>query len=70
MLFLHKACLLQIYFSHKSLNVKQETIEKQFEEAVRKVNITSEHKKAIVRALKESHIEEEKFHQEQIKIYS
>lgn len=53
--------------SHKSLNVKQETIEKQFEEAVRKVNITSEHKKAIARALKESHIEEEKFHQEQIK---
>lgn len=52
--------------SHKSVYVRQEEILKQFDEVIKDVNITSEHKKAIITALKESHADEQLFHEEQV----
>lgn len=52
--------------SHKSVYVRQEKLIKQFDDAIKDVNITTEHKKAIITALKESHEDEQKFHEEQI----
>ena len=47
-------------------HVREEVIERQLREAIRAVSITKEHKEAIVTALKESHVDERKFHEEQI----
>ena len=47
-------------------HVREEVIERQLREAIKAVSITKEHKEAIVTALKESHVDERKFHEEQI----
>ena len=52
--------------SHKSIYTRQEDIIKQFDDAIKNVTITPEHKKAIITALKESHEDERIFHEEQI----
>lgn len=52
--------------SHKSVYVKQSEIERQLDEAIKMINITTTHKEAIVTALKESHIDEQQYHEEQI----
>lgn len=52
---------------NKSVYVKEAELMEQLDEIVRKITITPIHKQAIVKALKESHIEEQRYHKEQIK---
>lgn len=51
---------------NKSIYVKQEILEKQFEEGLKSVQVTPEHKIAITNALKESFVDEQAYHKEQI----
>lgn len=39
------------------------------DDIVKNISITAEHQEAIVKALKESHIEEQRYHKEQVKYY-
>lgn len=52
---------------NKNVYVKESEIMEQLDEIVHKITITPKHKQAIVKALNESHIEEKRYHKEQIK---
>ncbi len=53
--------------TNKSVYVKEAELMEQLDEIVHKITITPIHKQAIIKALKESHIEEQRYHKEQIK---
>lgn len=54
---------------NNKIYVRQETIEKVFEQAIKKINITTEQKESFVIALKESHKDEKEYFAEQIESY-
>lgn len=51
---------------NKGINIKQEQLDKYFEESIKAIEITPEHKRAIVEALKESHKDEEAYNKAEI----
>lgn len=51
---------------NKSVYVKEAEITSQIDEVIKRINITDKHKEAIITALKESHIEEQRYHKEQV----
>lgn len=53
---------------NKKIYLREEQFEKVFDEATKKLTVTPAHKAAIVTALKESHVDEEKYNKEQIAI--
>ncbi len=52
--------------TNKKIYLKEEQIEKVFDEAMKNINVTSEHKEALLTALKEIHVDADKFNKEQI----
>lgn len=52
---------------NKSIYVKEAEITAQIDEVIKRININDKHQEAIITALKESHIEEQRYHKEQIK---
>lgn len=52
---------------NKKIYLKEEQFEKVFDEAIKRITVTPEHKEAILTALKESHVDEEKFNREETK---
>ena len=51
---------------NKGISIKQEQLDKYFEESIKRIQITPQHKKAIVEALKESHKDEEEYNKSEI----
>lgn len=54
---------------NKSIYVKEQELMEQMGDIVKNITITAEHQDAIIRALKESHIEEQRYHKEQVKYF-
>lgn len=52
---------------NKGINIREEQLDKIFEEGLKRIAITSEHKQAIITALKDSHKDAEIFHREEVK---
>jgi len=53
---------------NKKIYLREEQFEKVFDEAIKKLTVTPAHKAAIITALKESLVDEEKYHKEQVAI--
>ena len=52
---------------NKGINLRQADIDKVFDEAIKRIQITPEHKQAIIAALKAAHSEESKYNEAEIK---